>query len=215
MLTFKTPLCELQYVSINGKGKKKYDPTNSLDDDDAKNFQYVATAILTEKQATAIKKILTDFWRANKPAGSTKQKYDLLKPYTTKTEELDEDGDAIKEAVLDDDGKPLYTMMFKTGTVWPDGKAQAIKVLRANGAPLRLGDKVIGNGSIGVIHGKIGVNGFGGNEGLLAFLSAVQLKKYVEPTDEVDADDLGDDEGLDDLDMPDVEDVSSQDGPNI
>jgi len=216
-LNFKTPLVKLEWCVINGKGKKKYDPTNSLDDTDPKNFQYTCTAIMTETQATQVKATLQEFWKNNKPAGATKQKYDLIKPVmvpdldSNGAEQEDEDGCTLKKH------NGMYSMMAKTNTTWPDGKANVIKLLRANGNPLNLGDKQIGNGSEGVIHGNIGINGFGGNEGLLFYLSAVQLKKFVEHTgsDEVEADDLGD-EDLGDLDDGiDAADVSNEDGPKI
>ena len=221
-LTFKTPLVELRWVNISGEGKFKYDPENKLDKDDKKNYQYVATAVLTEEQAEAIRKQLAEFWKKNKPAGATKQKYEVVKPLMKKVVDadgkpvLDEDDAPVLEQEKDSNGKPLYQMLFKTGVDWPDGTEQVIKVMRANGNPLHLGDKKIGSGSTGVVHGKIGINGFKGNEGLMCYLSAIQLKKYVEYTegDEIHADDLGDDEGLDDLDI-DAADISTQKGPEV
>ncbi|MCI4437837.1 MAG: hypothetical protein JHC33_13605, partial [Ignisphaera sp.] len=81
-------------------------------------------------------------------------------------------------------------------------KPNIVKVMRANGTPLDLHGKAIGDGSEGVIHGNITVNGFKGNEGLNFYLTGVQLKKFVEYSGtELQADDLGEDEGLDDLDL--------------
>lgn len=194
-LALKTPLSELLFVNVSGKGKKKYDPQGLLSDDDVANFQYTATACLTKEQADGLIATLSEFWKNNKPAGATKQKYDLVKPEMKKV--LDKNGEPTK----DEDGafvtEPTGMFLFqaKTGTHWADGKSNVIKVLRGNGQPLDLGDKVIGDGSEGVIHCSIGVNGFKGNEGLLAYLTAVQLKKYVPYTgSEIQAEDLGDDD---------------------
>jgi hypothetical protein len=220
-LNFKTPLCEFRWVNISGEGKLKYDRTNSLDKEDRANYQYVVTAVLTEEQADKVRKQLQEFWKNNKPQGATKQKYEILKPLLKKvTDEhgkvvTDEDGEPLREQEKDSNGNLLYEMMFKTGAVWPDGTPQVIKTLRANGSPLNLGERRIGNGTIGVVHGKIGINGFKGNEGLLAFLSGVQIKKFVEYSDDdIEADDLGDDEGLDDADM-DAVDISNEAGPEV
>jgi len=222
-LNFRTPLCELRWVNISGEGKFKLDPEGKLDKNDRANYQYVATAIMTESQAEPVIKQLKEFWRNNKPAGATNQKYDIVKPSMVKVLDekgepvLDDEGAPLLEQEVNDKGEKLYSMLFKTSVVWPDGKPQVIKVLRANGNPLNLGDKKIGNGSIGVIHGTIGVNGFKGNEGLLAFLKAIQLKKFVEYTgDDIAAENLGEDtEGLDGLeDIPDAADIS-QEGPEV
>ena len=214
-LTFKTPLLPLSWVQITGQGKLKM---NKEDNGDPANYNYTATVTYPDKASMEKDKAIFDkFWRENKPAGCTKQSYAMFKP-------------EMKD-VLGADGKPTYdeddakikeptgrwNLAAKTITHWPkDGKPNIIKVLRANGNPLQLGDKVIGEGSIGVVHGSIGINAFSGNEGLAFYLDAVQLKKFVEYTggSEVEADDLGEDEGLDDLDM-DVADVSNEDGPKV
>ncbi len=112
-------------------------------------------------------------------------------------EQHDED-DAIVKAPT---GK--WTLAAKTLTAWPDGKPNVVKTLRANGDRLDLGDKQIGNGSLGVLHGAIGINAYAGNEGLAFYLNAIQLKKlevYAE-ADAVETDNLGDDIGMDDVDM--------------
>ena len=201
-LAFKTPLCPLSWVNISGMGKKKYDPTNQLDDTDPSNFQYTATVKLTKAQADVIIAQLKEFWKNNKPVGATSMKYDLVKPELEKV--LDKNGQPQE----DEDGAPItketgfYQMQAKTSTTWADGKPNIVKVMRANGQPLELHGKAIGDGSEGVVHGNITVNGFKGNEGLNFYLTGVQLKKFVEYTGtDIEAEDLGEDEGLDDLDL--------------
>ncbi len=203
-LTFKTPLAELRYVSIVGQGKLRFDPTNKFDKNTPEAYEYTASVMLNKEQAESAIATFKEFWNDNKPKGLTKQKYDLVKAEMKDTGKKDEDGDAIKEPT------GLYILQAKTTTQWPSGDANVIKVMRANGNPLNLGDKQIGDGSVGVIHGQIGVNEFSGNEGLNFFLSGVQLKSYKEKSaGEIDADDLGSDEGLDDLDM-DTADISNE-----
>lgn len=209
MLTFKTPLCELSWASISGQGKLKYDPNNLLDKDDSSNYIYTITCTLTAAQAELVREAFTKFWREEKPKGVTKQKYELIKPEMVPDlidgkEQKDEDDAIVKKHT----GR--YTLMAKTTTVWPSGDANVVKVMRANGQPLNLGKKVIGIGSTGVVHGQIGISAFKGNEGLAFYLGAVQLKKFVEYSGagEVKTDDLGTDEGMDDLDMDSAEDIS-------
>lgn len=201
-LTFQTPVGELLYCTTSGQGKLKYDPENKLDKNDDTSYQYTATRVLTEAQATEIKKVFQDFWKNNKPAGSTKQQYELVTPEMEP--DLDKDG---KEQKDDDDcviKKPTgrFLLAAKTNTVWPDKKPNTIKIMRGNGAPLNLNGREIGEGSEGVIHGTISINAFKGNEGLQFYLTGVQLRKFVEKTTaEINAEDIGEDEGMDDLDM--------------
>jgi hypothetical protein len=102
-------------------------------------------------------------------------------------------------------------------TTWPDGKPNIVKTLRANGNAINLGDKKIGNGSVGIIHGSVGINAFAGNEGLAFYLNAIQITKFVEYTeaDAVEAEDLGTDEGLDGIDMDNAEVEDVTDKPKI
>ncbi len=201
-LTFKTPLLPLEWVNISGQGKLKM---NKDDDGTPSNYNYTATVIYPDEASMKKDKAIFDkFWRENKPSGCTKQNYDMFKPEKAPTlddagkEQHDEDDAIIKHET----GR--YTLAAKTITHWPkDGKPNVVKVKRANGEPLVLGDRTIGEGSIGVIHGSIGINAYTGNEGLAFYLQAVQLKKFVEYTgnDDVQTDDLGPDEGMEDVDM--------------
>ena len=212
-LQFKTPLLPLSWVNISGQGKLKM---NADDDGKPSNYNYTATVIYPDEKTMLVdKKKFDTFWRENKPQGCTKQNYDMFKPEMVA--DLDADGNEQHD---EDDAlikKPTgrWTLAAKTVTVWPkDNKPNKVKVLRANGNPLDLGDKAIGEGSIGVIHGQVGINVYAGNEGLAFYLNAVQLKKFVEYTgsDDVDTDDLGSDEGLDDVEM-DTADVTKEDLP--
>lgn len=210
-LTYKTPLVPLNYAHISGQGKLRYDPENKLNKDDATSYNYTITCFLTQEQADAANAEFKKFWNDNKPAGCTKQKYELIKPVMEPTldaegkEQKDDDGAVIKHET------GMYSLEAKTNTVWASGDANNVKVMRANTQPLNLGKKVIGEGSLGVIHGSIGISAFKGNEGLAFYLTTVQLKKFVEYTGggEVNADELGDDEGMDDLGV-DAADVSNE-----
>lgn len=217
MLTYKTPLCGLSWANISGQGKLKFDPEGKLDKNDASSYIYTITGTVTAEQAEEMNKVFNKFWRENKPAGVTKQKYDLVKEELVP--DLDKDG---KEQKDEDDAVIMkhtgrFTVVAKTNTQWPSGDANVVKVMRANTDPLKLGKKVIGIGSTGVIHGQLGISAFKGNEGLAFYLTAVQLKKFVEYVGggAVDSEDLGEDEGMDDLDLDTAEDISQSDGPAV
>ena len=210
-MTYRTPLLDLQWVVVSGQGKVKF---QKEDNKDPKNYEYQATVVFPDEASMKIEKEKFDtFWRENKPKGFTKQKYDMFKPEMVPDldangkEQKDADGAIIRKAT----GR--WTLTAKTNIVWPEGKPNEIKLLRASGQPLYLGDKQIGNGSVGVLHGSVSINEFAGNEGLLFHLSGVQLKKFVPyEGSEIQADNLGEDEGMEDADMDAME---SQAGPAI
>ena len=202
-MTYKTPLVPLMYAHISGQGKLKYDPNGELDKNDPHNYIFSINCVLTEDQAKAFEVMAKKYWNENKPNGLTKQNYFLTKPVLEPTldsdgkEQKDEDGAVIKHET------GMHTLEAKTTTVWHDDTANPVKVMRANMNPLNLGAKVIGEGSVGVIHGSLGISTFKGNEGLAFYLTAVQLQKFVEYTGggEVDAEELeeAEDDGMDDL----------------
>ena len=214
-MTFKTPLLPLSWVSIKGQGKLKM---NADDNGEPENYNYTATVTYPDEASMKLDKTKFDkFWRENKPSGCTKQAYTMFKP------EMEPDLDSAGKEQFDEDDALIkketgrWLLSAKTLTHWPkDGKQNIVKVLRANGNPLDLGEAEIGNDSIGIIHGSVGINKYSGNEGLAFYLNAVQLKKFVayEGPDNVEADDLGDDEGLDEVEV-DAADVSKEDLPDV
>ncbi len=208
-LNFKTPLLQLSWISISGDGKLKMNKDGTGGPSD---YVYTASVAYPDEASMKVDKAKFDkFWKDNKPAGCTKQNYSMFKP------EMVPDLDATGNEQFDDDDALIkketgrWMLAAKTVTQWPDGKVNKVKILRANGNPLDLGEKQIGNDSIGVIHGSVGINAYAGNEGLAFYLNAIQLKKFVEyvGSDDTHADDLGDDEGLDDVEL-DAADVSDK-----
>lgn len=214
---YKTPLLPLSWVNISGTGKLKMNKdSNSTNPND---YNYTATVTFPDEDSIKEhKKLFDKFWKENRPAGCTKPNYEMFKPEMVST--LDENGKEQKDEydaiIKHHSGR--YTLQAKTLTTWPDGQPNVIKVLRSNGDVLNLGTKKIGEGSTGVIHGSIAINDFTGNEGLAFYLTAIQLKKFVEYTgsDKVVAEDLGDDEGMDDLDIDaSVSDIKKENLPKI
>ena len=196
--SIKTPLSPLMWVNVRGQGKLKM---NADDNGEPENYQYVAQAILTPEQAEKLNKQVDDFWRKNKPKGTGKRKFELVKEETKKV--LDAEG----KPKLDEDDEPIrektgnYTIQFKTITVWPkDGKPNIVKVLGANGKPLSEDHPAIvdgiGNDTMGIIHGSLGISAYPGNEGVVAYLSGVQIKDSTltaPSSDEIEAEEIEDD----------------------
>ncbi len=197
-------MADLQWVTITGEGK----PTMS-----GGKFQYTATAVITQTQATEVLNTLQEFWKSNRPKGAlAKQAKPVVKPYMVKTEEKDEDGDPVKVHKKNQDGELLYTIQAKTYTTNKDGKPTRVAVLNSKGKPVNLGDKIIGSGSRGVIHGSIGIYNVDGSSGLTWYLNKVQLTKFVKYEGAgTEVEDLGDEtEGLDGLEGTDEESAVSE-----
>ncbi len=195
-LTGKTKLLPLSWVSVRGDGKLKKD---AEDNHEASNYNYTATVTMDKAIADSMKKEFDAFWRENKPKGVGKQKYDVIKEEFVKVmvdgkPVLDADDEPIKEAT----GK--FTMQAKTMTQWPDGKPNVIKLLGSNGKDLPVGHKLeegCGQGTMGIIHYTVGVNGYKDNEGLQVYLNGVQIKdstftEYTGGGSEIHADEITD-----------------------
>lgn len=71
---------------------------------------------------------------------------------------------------------------FKTNSFFPDGKPNNVKVYNAKGQEVQMGETIIGNGSIGVVHGSMGGYTYTGSYGVSLYLTAVQVAKLVEGT---------------------------------
>lgn len=83
-----------------------------------------------------------------------------------------------------DTGAETDTMafQFKTNSFFPDGKPNNVKTYNAKGQEVQMGETIIGNGSIGVIHGSMGGYTYTGTYGISLYLTAVQVAKLVEGT---------------------------------
>lgn len=196
-LAFKTPLLPLSWVNVRGVGKLKKDKE---DNQSAENYNYTATVTFqTEAEMLKSKEIFDKFWKDNKPQGVGKQKYEMFKPMMVPTlKDGKEQRDADDEVIKHHNGK--YTLAAKTSTKWPDGKSNVVKLLGSTGKELQEGhplERGCGDGTLGILHCTLGINGFSGNEGLQLFLNGIQLKdsSFVEYVggSEVHADVIDDD----------------------
>lgn len=171
----KTPKGNLEWVIISGEGRPN--KTGKL--------MYKAS-VVCEPDAPgveAFKKSIDDFWKENKPKGAKKPNTIGYRPHSVKSNEVGEDGEAIYEET----GKVEF--FFSTGTTWPDGSQKKIKVYNSKGSEVNLGDKKVGNGSVGRISGNMAIYDVAGNQGINLYLNSVMITKFVEY---VDGDDWSD-----------------------
>jgi len=183
----QSPIGTFEWVFIDGNGKE----------DLQGNSKFVANVVVdpdqvdettTDAQAANAKAFIAsveDFWEANKPAAAkgkfANAKSNGIYKHSVDSGEKDEHGDKI----YTETGK--YSLSFKTGTTFTDGKAKVIGVANAKGAPISLQGKKIGNGSRGRIKGAMGIYNFSPSMGVALYLNSVQLTKFVEFSDGFDA----------------------------
>ena len=74
----------------------------------------------------------------------------------------------------------IWEFSFKTNTTYADGKTKKIAVYNANAQKIELGDKRIGNGSLGAISGKMKGGSYKKEYSVSLYLNAVQLTKFEE-----------------------------------
>lgn len=158
--SIKTPVLELGWVNIEGKGKDNFNQDGKV---------YIATAYAVE--GSPEEKILVDtinaYWTANKPKPNSKAKSLGYRPEVVDEEET---------------GRTAFT--FSTNTTFA-GSNNVVKIpvlnFKGDNAPLQ--GRRIGNGSRGVLHGSMGLYQKGANTGVSLYLKAVQLTKLVEYSD--------------------------------
>jgi len=180
----RTPLGELMYVNISGKGVQNYD---------GDGYEYKASIKLPKKQAKKLEKEILDYFNENKPSSYKK----------------DEPSNKIMQKL--DDGDYLFTFKTKTEFADKDGNVKKVKVrlYNAKNEEKELPDgTLIGNGSKGVIRAslKTYTNGKGKSQtaGVSMFLNAIQLAKFVPYVP---------DSGFDEIEDGEFEDFDNQDFP--
>lgn len=175
-VSFKSPLGELRWVNIGEGGID-----TSMEKDGSK-MQKVATVYLTgEAKDTAISE-LNNIWEDFKNEKGLKKGVQA-KSTGYKIVIDKETGEETGEICLN----------FKTNAKFKDGKENVIKVFNSKGVEVNLGDKKIGNGSIGIIHGEAAFYDAAGTKGVTLYLKAIQLKSLVEYTENIDALDISED----------------------
>lgn len=177
----KSPKGLLEWVSITGEGKENL----------SGKMKYQANVVLDPHNnavdAACIESIKA-FWEANKPQGFKRPAKSLGFYFH------DVVTDAAGDAVYDDEGKKVFNkegkmhLTFSTDTTFAKtGDTKVIKIYNAKANVVSLGEKSIGNGSVGYIAGAMGIytSEKGGkivDAGVTLYLDAIQLTKFVEYT---------------------------------
>lgn len=179
----KTPLMELRWVFITGDGR------DQSENNDGSKMQKMVTAV-AHKDSDAAKALIAQInsvWEAAKEANPTKIK--------KATEPKSLGYKPIKDKETDEETGEL-AFQFKTNSFYSkDKKPVKIPVLNASGKEVDLGGRLIGNGSIGVVHGAADVYTFKGSYGITLYLKGVQLKKFIEADfGVIEGEDLSDDD---------------------
>ena len=163
-INVQTPKGELEWVFFTGEGKENKHG----------KFKYQASIIVPDAEAKEFKDQIDEFWKENKPKGAKKAGTKGYRNQSVKSDEVDEDGDAIYIDV------PGFTeFFFSTAAAWPDGKPRKIQIRNAKNQEVAL-TKKIGNGSIGRLAGIMDVYDVAGNQGVNLYFSAIKLLKFVE-----------------------------------
>lgn len=122
---------------------------------------YTVDLVLTPEEAAPLLNSIEEFWEDNKPKNAKA-------PKSNGAKELD-------------DGN--YRFVFKTATTYPSGDAKKIDVYDAKGRVTDLGDKRIGNGSVGRVAGAMAIYDAGvAARGVTLYLDKVQISKLLEYT---------------------------------
>lgn len=176
----------LKWLFIDGKGK----------DDLNGNPKYTAQVVLTPDQAGPYIETIQAYWEENRPANWKVTKADAVKDKKLKV------GDPKDPTYLgfkeDEDGNFVFT--FKTNPTYQDGTQKVIDIYNAKAVKISLGDKKIGNNSLGALSGIMDIFHNTGNCGVTFYLNAVQLTKFIEFSTDAgfEAQDEEGFEGLDD-----------------
>lgn len=168
-----TPVGELYYVNISGQGKENYNEDG---------YEYVASVRLEGEEAKKLIALIDE--EAEKmPDGK------ILKSKGYKQLVKSEEGTLRSPTVSkpkqpDEEDSGIFEFQFKTGTTFADGKPKKINVYNANAEKINLGDRRIGNGSIGAISGKMRGKVYKKEFSVSLFLNAIQLVKFIEYTED-------------------------------
>lgn len=173
---FKSPVGELMWCFIAPGGTD----TSVEKTGDPKAMKKVANVVLKAgtPELAQVQEQLKQIWENFRESEGIKQ--------------VEPKSNGLKANTDKETGEPTgdYTLCFKTSATFKDGKDVKIPIYNAKGVEVDLGDKRIGNGSIGIIHGEAAIYEFGGKKGITLYLKAIQLVKYVEPDAGIDTEDL-------------------------
>ncbi len=165
-----TPKGELHYVNISGQGKENYNEDG---------YEYTATVYIPKENCQELMdKCLEVIGEVPKGKNLKSKGFrELLK---------DAEGNLFFPTANKSEGEPsgIIAFPFKTGTTFADGKTKKIGVFNKDAQKINLGDRKIGNGSVGKISGKLKRNENGKDISCSLYLHAIQLTSFTEYVDD-------------------------------
>ncbi len=164
-----SPVGELHWVFISGKGKENYNRDG---------YEYAATVYLKGEPAFKFIKQIEELLDEG-PAGMELRSLG----YKALVEGKRKDGTTGLLQIQPADapnGHDFFAFTYKTKVTLPDGKAKIIKVVDSRRKEVKLAEP-IGNGSVGCLSGTVKRwdNARGSECGVALYLNAVQLVKYI------------------------------------
>jgi len=179
---FTSPKGNLKWAFITKQGKETEQGSGK--------YKYSIVVKVPKEEAEEAMKFIDTFWADNKPKNAK------ARP-KTKAYKMEEDAETGEET-----GYVLFG--FSTATTFPSGDKKVVKIFTAK-APIRevtLGDKQIGEESLGRAIGTLAIYEFNNQFGTTCYLDAVSLSKFVAyagggvDASTVEADDDAEDIGL-------------------
>ncbi len=179
---------ELRWIFIDAPGKPAQDPSKP-------NRKQASIYVKTEHPGLAeLVAAIKKFWDDNKSKGQ-KMKSNGIREEVVLKEGIDkeaDDFDADDESNYEKTG--MTAIAFWTSANWPAKPGQSIgndtvvDIHNAKGNKVSLGNKKIGNGSLGAIDGTMAMYHNGTNHGVSLYLNAIQIVKFIEFSQEADFD---------------------------
>ena len=176
---FTTPKGSLKWCFVTGQGKET--------EKNSGKYKYQVVVSVPEEEAKEAIAHIDAFWADNRPKGSKAKAKTMAYKY-------EEDADTGENT-----GNVFFGL--STVTTFPSGDAKIIKIFTAK-KPIRevsLGDKKIGDESLGRGIGTLAIYEYNGSFGTTLYLDAISLSTFVEYTGGVDAEDIEEDEDAEDI----------------
>lgn len=164
-----TPVGELFYVRISGQGKENYNEDG---------YEYTAAVRLTGKKAEKLIAEIDDVGEQI-PTGHSLKSTGYKELVKSKDGTLRSPSKA-KPITKDEELSGIWEFSFKTNTTFADGKGKKIAVYNKDAKRVEMGERMIGNGSLGSISGKMKGASYKKEFSVSLYLNAIQLTQFEE-----------------------------------
>lgn len=171
-----SPLAELRWVTIIGEGKENMSGA----------MQYKVDLVLDPQnnpEHKAYIDLIDAYWAENKPASFPPKKKPKSLGYYFCDKMLDKNDEPLKDEDTDKfiyNPKGKVSVSFKTAVAFPDGSPKKVKTRNSKGAIVELGERQIGNGSMGYIAGAMDIYRAKTDAGVTLYLDEIKLIKFIE-----------------------------------